>query len=83
MPRNTVSDTEKLRRVNEARAVVQSADVALLRHAIETSGLSARRFATERLIRDERTVRRWLSGKTPIPMTVVVWLYAHFGSPPR
>lgn len=37
-------------------------DAALLRAAIAASGLSARRFAVEVLIRDERTVRRWLAG---------------------
>jgi hypothetical protein len=42
--------------------------VQFLRDAIKASGLSARRFATEApLPRDERTVRRWLAGDSPIP----------------
>jgi hypothetical protein len=46
----------------------------LLRSAIEASGLSARRFATDVLLRDERTVRRWLAGDSPIPEVVISWL---------
>ncbi len=45
-------------------------DVALLRRAIELSGKSARRFAVEDLIRDERTVRKWLTGANPLPDVV-------------
>jgi len=48
--------------------------VALLRAAIAASGLSARRYATEILTRDERTVRRWLSGQSPIPQAVLRYL---------
>lgn len=45
-----------------------------LRAAIEASGLSARRFAVEVMGRDERTVRRWLSGETEIPDSAAQWL---------
>ena len=45
--------------------------VALLRTAIKASGLSARRYAVEVLVRDERTIRRWLAGKSPIPQAVL------------
>lgn len=48
--------------------------IDLLRAAIDASGLSARRFAVEVLIRDERTIRRWLAGDSPIPATVIKWL---------
>lgn len=48
----------------------------LLRHVIECSGLSARAFAREVLIRDERTIRRWLAGDSPIPEPVVAFLKA-------
>lgn len=48
--------------------------VSLLRAAIEASGLSARRFASDVLLRDERTVRRWLAGDSPIPEPVVQFL---------
>lgn len=51
--------------------------VELLRAAIEASGMSARRFAEEVLIRDERTVRRWNSGKSPIPKAVVEFLRSY------
>jgi hypothetical protein len=49
------------------------AGAAVLRAAIDASGLSARRFAVEILIRDERTVRRWLTGE-PMPSVVREWL---------
>lgn len=45
----------------------------LLRKRIDESGLSARRYATEVLIRDERTVRRWLEGDR-IPNVVMDFL---------
>lgn len=48
--------------------------VTLLRTSIEASGLSARRYAAEVLLRDERTVRRWLAGDSPIPEPVVLFL---------
>lgn len=37
-------------------------DPELLRAAITASRLSARKFATVVLLRDERTIRRWLAG---------------------
>lgn len=49
----------------------RAAQTALLRDAIARSGLSNRKFATEILLRDERTVRRWLSGASPIPQAVL------------
>lgn len=45
--------------------------VTLLREAIRRSGLSNRKFAEQVMVRDERTVRRWLSGKQTIPETVM------------
>jgi uncharacterized protein YyaL (SSP411 family) len=45
-------------------------DRELLEQAIARSGLSARAFARDVLWRDERTVRRWLSGESPIPAVV-------------
>jgi len=45
-------------------------DAELVRAAITVSGLSARRFAVEVLIREERTIRRWLAGDSPIPKAV-------------
>jgi hypothetical protein len=48
----------------------------LLRAAIDSSGLSARRFAVRVLLRDERTVRRWLAGDSPVPRAVADWLRA-------
>ena len=44
--------------------------VALLNRRIEESGLSARRFASEVLRRDERTIRRWQSLDSPISKVV-------------
>jgi hypothetical protein len=50
-----------------------SDDSELLSAAIEASGLSARRFATAIISRDERTVRRWIAGGT-MPPVVREWL---------
>lgn len=44
-------------------------DAELIRAAIEASGLSVRRFAREVLVRDPRTVFRWLAG-APLPRAV-------------
>jgi hypothetical protein len=41
---------------------------------IAASGLSARRYAVEVLLRNERTIRRWLAGDSPIPARVVAFL---------
>lgn len=48
--------------------------VALLRAAIAASGLSNRKYAETVLVRDERTIRRWLSGKSPIPKQVLEFI---------
>jgi len=48
--------------------------IALLRRAINRSGFSNRQFAEQVLARDERTIRRWLSGKIAIPAAVIRWL---------
>jgi len=45
-------------------------DRELLEQAIQRSGLSARAFARDVLWRDERTVRRWISGESPVPAVV-------------
>jgi hypothetical protein len=44
--------------------------LALLRDAIHLSGSSTRSFAETVLVREERTVRRWMAGDTPIPEVV-------------
>lgn len=54
--------------------------VQLLRSCIKASGLSARRFAREVLIRDERTIRRWLAGDTAIPGPVRDFLKSYLPS---
>lgn len=62
-------------------------DSELLSTAIKASGLSARRFAVEVLIRDPRTVFRWLRGLTPegdvlkLPKTVRTHLEKLIDSP--
>jgi hypothetical protein len=48
--------------------------ITLLQSAIDRSGLSARQYAMTVLLRDERTIRRWLAGDAPIPAAVVAWL---------
>ena len=45
-------------------------DRELVEQAIKRSGLSARAFARDVLWRDERTVRRWISGESPVPKVV-------------
>ena len=54
----------------------RAAQIAQLRAAIARSGLSARQFAIRVLTRDERTVRRWLAGDSPIPHAVLAYLAA-------
>lgn len=53
---------------------VREEDITLLRQRISESGLSARRFAREVLLREERTVHRWIAGDAPIPRLVLQWL---------
>lgn len=48
----------------------------LLRQAITASGWSIRQFAVDVLVRDERTVRRWLGGD-PMPLVVVRFLASY------
>jgi len=48
--------------------------VALLRQRIDESGLSVRDFAHTVVMRDERTVYRWLSSESPMPQPVLEWL---------
>lgn len=48
--------------------------VEQLRAAIQASGLSASAYARNILIRDPRTVRRWLAGDAPIPKSVLDYL---------
>lgn len=45
-------------------------DTELLSAAIKASGLSVRRFAREVLIRDPRTVWRWLADENGLPAVV-------------
>ncbi len=51
-------------------------DADVLARVIAASGLSARQYALTVLLRDERTVRRWLSGDSPIPKPVIAHLCA-------
>ncbi len=45
-------------------------DPELIRAAIDHSKLSVSRFAREVMIREPRTVRRWLAGDSPLPAQV-------------
>jgi len=58
-------------------------DPELIRAAIDASGLSARKYAEMVLVRDERTVRRWLAGDSPIPKIVREMLLAELAKPKR
>lgn len=52
----------------------QKERIDLLKQRIEESGLSSTAFAEDVLLRDSRTIRRWLSGDSPIPAQVMDWL---------
>ena len=45
-----------------------------LARVIAASGLSAARYAREVLVREPRTIRRWLAGDSPIPKEVLAFL---------
>jgi predicted RNA-binding Zn-ribbon protein involved in translation (DUF1610 family) len=45
-------------------------DRELISKAIEASGLSVRRFARDVLVREPRTVWRWLAGENSLPLAV-------------
>jgi hypothetical protein len=51
--------------------LTRAEQIALLRQAIQSSGLSASAYARDVLTRDPRTVRRWLAGDSPIPRAVL------------
>ncbi len=50
--------------------------MVLLGKRIEESGLRTGTFARDVLIREPRTIRRWLDGSSPIPKRVREWLQA-------
>ena len=58
------------------KTATRAEEVALLRRRIKESELSTSRFAVEVLIRDPRTVRRWVTGDGPISQRVLEWLQA-------
>ena len=53
----------------------------LLQQRIEESGLKTAAFARRVLLREPRTVRRWLAGDSPIPNRVKEWLEAPMPAP--
>ena len=52
----------------------QTEAIGLLERRIKEAGMSTSKFAEKVLLRDGRTVRRWLSGESPIPHAVMDWL---------
>lgn len=50
--------------------VLPMSDRAQLLAAIRASGMTAATYARSVLIREPRTVRRWLAGQAPIPQAV-------------
>lgn len=52
----------------------RKASSQLLKARIVQSGLTTSAFAIECVLRDPRTVRRWITGESPIPQVVVDWL---------
>jgi hypothetical protein len=59
----------------------QQETVELLKRRILESGLSVRQFAIQVMVREDRTVRRWLSGESPVPNMVVDWLVEPYAPP--
>ena len=53
----------------------------LLLQRIGESGLSQRQFAMKVLYRNERTIRRWISGESPVPEAVACVLESPTPSP--
>ena len=49
-------------------------DSELIRAAVQAAGISARQFAERVLGRDERTLRRWAAGSSPIPLKARTFL---------
>ena len=49
----------------------RAAEIARLREAIRASGLSITEYARHVLVRDGRTLRRWLAGDRQIPRAVL------------
>ena len=52
----------------------QTTALRLLREAVAQSGLCAAQYARNVLIRNDRTLRRWLAGESPIPQAVSDYL---------
>jgi hypothetical protein len=52
----------------------QTESIALLRAAIDRSGLSVNEYARTVLVRDPRTCARWLAGEIPLPAAVLDFL---------
>ena len=50
--------------------ISETSDLDLLRQAMQASGLSSTQYALTVLVRDPRTVRRWLAGQSPMPQSV-------------
>ena len=42
--------------------------------ALKLSGMTQQRYASEILLRPARTLRRWLTGDSPIPQSVIAFL---------
>ena len=53
--------------VSEIEQAKRDADRKILEARITESGISAKKFADLVLKRDERTLRRWRSGESPMP----------------
>jgi hypothetical protein len=49
----------------------RSEAAAILRAAIQRTGLSVSQYAARVLVRESRTVRRWLAGELQIPRAVL------------
>lgn len=62
------------RRMPPSNPKTRAEEIALLERRIDESGLSIRAFAREVLLRDDRTLRRWLAGDNPIPQIVMDFL---------
>jgi DNA-binding transcriptional regulator YiaG len=62
-------------------ATLGTVNATQLRQALKGLGWTRKRFAKELEV-NERTVRRWLSGESPVPQTVALAV-AHLAHTPR
>lgn len=79
LPRGDVQRAAIRREMPDRMDPEKASRIKLLQRAIELSRISARQFAVRVLIRDERTIRKWLHGDSEVPDVVrdFLMMYVH------